>query len=641
MQYEIQKERKLSMGAIAIHHTKTDTKSAWDGPKAVADAPNNEKVLTYMHAWKADSGDMTRKSSYKDPHHEPGTDTAAVIAGVNNALARLSGTNIPSGDKKGVEAHLRAHRKDAGLAESMSEAEISEAVKYIKDVDDLKGSEVQALTEALRLQEAPTVKSRAQSLIKELKSLMAEKDLPQEIHDSADKLEAALKKNWSDLAAETEAGRSNVASLQALTEAANLGDWLEARMHQNMVGMVDDQFGGGYLTSNERTALLPAIEQAMSVFRKVIDENCPDMQGRAPWQQADMAQAGVSESGDPVTLQEASLAGDFIPLMEKAVRKDGTIPIKIIQPGWGSSGFYPTEVLKRDGPQVFTKGLKMYWNHPTPQQEAERPERDLNDLAAELTSDAAWQANGAAGPGLYADARVFEAYKASVDDLAGSIGVSIRALGKAQSGQAEGKSGPIISELSAARSVDFVTVPGAGGQILSLFEAARQMPAVTNLKTAQETAVHPNQEEGMNEKELQEANAALQKQLDETKADNAKKQEALILREAKDVAGTVLAKSSLPDVTKARLIENLVNKAPVKDGKLDVEAFGKQITEAVKAEVKYLTEATGIGTIKGLGESAADDEEPEGETVQESLEESFVALGLDEKTAKKAAKGRN
>ena len=145
----------------------------------------------------------------------------------------------------------------------------------------------------------------------------------------------------------------------------------------------------------------------------------------------------------------------------------------------------------------------------------------------------------------------------------------------------------------------------------------------------------------MNEKELQEANAALQKQLDETKADNAKKQEALILREAKDVAGTVLAKSSLPDVTKARLIENLVNKAPVKDGKLDVEAFGKQITEAVKAEVKYLTEATGIGTIKGLGESAADDEEPEGETVQESLEESFVALGLDEKTAKKAAKGRN
>jgi hypothetical protein len=28
----------------------------------------------------------------------------------------------------------------------------------------------------------------------------------------------------------------------------------------------------------------------------------------------------------------------FIPLVERAVRRDGTIAIKMIQPGWGSSG---------------------------------------------------------------------------------------------------------------------------------------------------------------------------------------------------------------------------------------------------------------------------------------------------------------
>jgi hypothetical protein len=116
------------MGAIRIHHTKTDTNAGWDGPQAVADAPNEENVLTYMHAWKDGGGDPKAKSSYKFPHHLPRLDAAANINGVNNALARLSQANIPADDRAGVEAHLRAHRKDAGLSEAMSEAELAEAL---------------------------------------------------------------------------------------------------------------------------------------------------------------------------------------------------------------------------------------------------------------------------------------------------------------------------------------------------------------------------------------------------------------------------------------------------------------------------------------------------------------------------------
>jgi hypothetical protein len=165
-----------------------------------------------------------------------------------------------------------------------------------------------------------------------------------------------------------------------------------------------------------------------------------------------------------------------VALEEKAVRSDGTAKVKIIEPGWGSSGFYPIEVLKRDGASAFPKGTKMNWNHPTATEEAERPEGDLNDLASELVTDARWIDNGPKGSGLYADAKVFEAYQGPVNDLAPHIGVSIHARGKAMQGEAEGRQGVIVQEIleSPFNRVDYVTMPGAGGEIISLFEAARK-----------------------------------------------------------------------------------------------------------------------------------------------------------------------
>lgn len=82
--------------------------------------------------------------------------------------------------------------------------------------------------------------------------------------------------------------------------------------------------------------------------------------------------------GGSVRLLEAAA----VPLVEKAVRDDGTVPIKVIAPGWGTSGYYPAAVLERDGPTVFAKGTHMYWNHPTLTETIERPERSLSDLAA-------------------------------------------------------------------------------------------------------------------------------------------------------------------------------------------------------------------------------------------------------------------
>lgn len=452
-----------------------------------------------------------------------------------------------------------------------------------------------------------------------------------------------------------------VEQMLPLLEKSNLAEWLESRLHMSLTNIADEMFGNGNVTREERIILSGAIGVALDGYHQFLKEKAPQLFERRPWDDAPEAVDGgsaVSESNeddeDGIELTESGTQSMFIPLMEKAVRRDGTIPIKIIQPGWGSSGYYPADVLERDGPKIFQRGTKMYWNHQTPTEEAERPEGDLNQLAAELTTSARYQVNGPKGAGLYADAKVFEAYQPHVDDLASHIGVSIRAFGKAQHGTVEGREGAIITELTKAKSVDFVTAPGAGGQVVSLFEAARggradtqvrpSVPAVQNSTTSGDVESHPIEEARMDElelKKLQEANATLQTKLDEVAANNARMNETLAFRDAKDMAReAVNAVSGLPDVTKSRLIESLAKNPPMKDGALDRTVFATAIQEAVKAEIQYLEKVAGIGNIRGLGESAEDDADVDEAKVEEDLTESFAALGLSEAGAKIAAKGR-
>lgn len=314
-----------------------------------------------------------------------------------------------------------------------------------------------------------------------------------------------------------------------------------------------------------------------------------------------------------------------VDLVEKAVRADGTIPIKVIAPGWGSSGYYPAEVLERDGPKVFTKGLHMYLDHPTPTEESERPERSVKDLAATLTSNARWMENGPAGKGLYADAQVTSPYRQFIEEVAPQIGVSIRAAGTAESGQAEGRKGPIIKSLAQAESIDFVTRAGAGGKILQLYEAAR---------TRQPNPIGATE---MDEKEL---NA-----LREAAAEGVRLRDVVILREAKDLVTEALNKiEHLPDMVKARLTESLALNPPVtgegRERKLDKAAFETKIAEGVKSEVAYLASlGIGDGKVRGLasvGTGAGDDQKQ----LQTNLTESFKRLGLNDKLAGIAATGR-
>jgi hypothetical protein len=451
--------------------------------------------------------------------------------------------------------------------------------------------------------EAATIKARARGLLRDANRMMQDKKLPKAIADALTSVRSALTSTWSDLAAQESAGRP-------ITESAGVAQWLESRLHSQFTYICDDLYGDGLLTREERVQLSNAIGDALDAFTTNIVANAPQLYDRGRWEEPKEQPADVgmqaSESGE--------LTSEAVPLTEAAT--GGNIPIKIIAPGWGSSGYYSAEVLKRDGPKAFKAGLHMYVDHPTPQEEASRPERSLKDLAAVLASDAQWMENGKAGPGLYATAKVFGDHAASIAERGKSIGVSIRALGQARAGEAEGRKGPIIEAITTGKSVDFVTLPGAGGAVL----------------TESRTVIQPPVQESISEGSTMTEQE--QKDLSEAKAEAARLREALLLREAADFVTATLATAKLPDLTKARLAESL-SKSPVHtDGVLDKDGFKKVIDEAVKAEADYLAKL-GNGRIAGLGGSN------EGPAFNEAgLVESFKALGLSESAAKLAAQGR-
>lgn len=158
------------------------------------------------------------------------------------------------------------------------------------------------------------------------------------------------------------------------------------------------------------------------------------------------------------------------PLAE-ATRTGARLKIKIISPGWGSSGFYSQDVLEQvaqDG--LIPVGTHMYLDHPTATEAEERPERSVRDLAAVTTAPAVWDDQVGA---LMAESQVFSPFRAPLAEQAPHIGVSIRASGMAMQGEAEGQVGPIITSITEVHSVDFVTAAGRGGEIVALLESAR------------------------------------------------------------------------------------------------------------------------------------------------------------------------
>ena len=337
--------------------------------------------------------------------------------------------------------------------------------------------------------------------------------------------------------------------------------------------------------------------------------------------------------------ESLELASSGSVLLEEANAKNSNVfPIKIIQPGWGSSGYYGSEMLKRDGPQVFKSGLQCFWDHPSLSQEVDRPERSLRDLAGVLASDAEWKEDRVNGAGLYSYVKTFEPYVSAVRELAPHIGISIRASGVADEGEADGESGLIIEEITDAASVDFVTMPGAGGKVLELFESYRNTDVIErNIEMAKLEELQEANETLASEKdELTAERDAVQAKLDAAEEILAEQKEAAIISQTTAFVEKLLTDSELPEKAQERLKEKLVSARELtEEGELDEEKLAAVVEAAIKEEKAYIESLNPDG-IHDMGD-AEEIKPEEGSLVKESFKTMYLKQGFSEEMATKMA----
>lgn len=155
---------------------------------------------------------------------------------------------------------------------------------------------------------------------------------------------------------------------------------------------------------------------------------------------------------------------------------------------WGTTAYYPAEILERDASEVFVPGIKMYENHFTSSEEMERPEGDVSRLVGKLISHGVYEADNPEGPGVYADVEFYDSYVDRINEIGGDIGLSIAGHGDYVEGERDGRYGKIITELMNIKSVDIVTAAGAGGKLVSILESAGPM-AGTPIETEGDQSV--------------------------------------------------------------------------------------------------------------------------------------------------------
>jgi hypothetical protein len=362
--------------------------------------------------------------------------------------------------------------------------------------------------------------------------------------------------------------------------------------------------------------------------------------------------AATTESGGAravegeIKLVESVAFLEDIPLRENLFKPG--YQIKLIAPGKGSSAFYPAEVLKRDGPKVFTAGTPMCINHPTKAEEAARPEGDVNNWGAVLAKDAYWLDTHKEGPGLYSEVKPFSDHVATIHEKGPYAGVSIRANGNAvmEAGRPKLHEGlPILASLTRAESVDMVTRAGAGGMFLQ--ESASGA-------TQQETEMTEEQITKLVESAVTQAVTAA---IAGVQAPVKTLEQRALRGDAMVEANRTLKDLALTEATKQRVVETVLKgDIPVKDGALDAPKFAELVMAEAKREAAYVAQLTGSGRVVGMGSGIAlteTDPKAERKRLKEAKREKKAAkeakrdnvlawqeFGLSESAAKIAAKGR-
>lgn len=353
---------------------------------------------------------------------------------------------------------------------------------------------------------------------------------------------------------------------------------------------------------------------------------------------------------------QRTLLATMMPLEEKAYDSaKGELTITVIRPGFNTSKktFYPKEVLERDG-QVFA-GLKMFTDHG----EDDSMKRWVGNVGK------VWSAPDGS---LKATAKVIDPpfreklAAAAEAGLLHEVGNSIRAVGEAVPTEVEGHKTQMVERIAKGRSVDFVTYPGAGGQV-ELFESEEgdendvdlideegfreRRPDLVELIEAaspakpkeKEVDIMPTPELVEVQKKLDEAEKSakdLKEASDKAIADLTTKRDALKVQAQEGQRVVVrakvqeaVAKTDLPEPSKKRVVQQFES-VESDEGLVDL------IAKAVETETTFLKDLAEAGKVSDLGESQKEEEDGR-KALREAFTTSYVKKGFKLEEAKELA----
>jgi hypothetical protein len=345
------------------------------------------------------------------------------------------------------------------------------------------------------------------------------------------------------------------------------------------------------------------------------------------------------------------LAAGVQPIDEKAFDGEkGEVTLTVIKPGFNTSKtrFYPAETLRRDA-QVFD-GVKMFADHQTEAAEAEQPEDSVNRWVGQVKKvwaedDGTIKATAAVIDKPFKDKLV----ELSKHGLLSEMGNSIRALGEGVKAKVEDIQTTVVERLLKGRSVDFVTYPGAGGQVEALEadegdETDVDLIDEQGLRDARPDLVEiieagakarPNsneeEEEGdtMPEEtaklktDLEASNTALKEvtdERDELKEERDKAQRETAKAEAQTKIKEAIANAKdLPEPAQKKLSQQFAD-AESADG----------IEDAIKTEREYIASLPGGTGVADLGEADAAEVVKADEAARQDLRESYIRSHLND-----------
>lgn len=238
--------------------------------------------------------------------------------------------------------------------------------------------------------------------------------------------------------------------------------------------------------------------------------------------------------------------------------------VKVIAPGKGSSGYYPEEVLRNDGPRAWPIGSLSHIDHQSNDERWNHPAKSLKTVGGAVASEPVYEDDGPEGPGLYCNIEFTKEWAPFIEQLHEHIGISIS--GKGMLSETETVDDiPVVEMLlpHPTNSIDVVTAAGAGGKFSEVIEQFFE---------------HDRKDPGMKPEDIEKIGKALADALVPSLVEALKPEPVAEAEETEGVSSAEVAEAligaDLPEVARKRVYSA-------------VEA-GSELDEAIKEQKEFI-----------------------------------------------------